>query len=270
MRRVLSADPQWDVRALSHEDVDITAEGSVHALLQDVSPLVVVNCAAYNGVESAETHPGEAFAVNTSAVASLALACRAINCLLVHFSTDYVHDGAIERPYCESDTPCPLNIYGLSKLAGEQAVRLLQPRHCIIRTCGLYGRSRSPRGKLNFVEKILQMAERQESLEVRSDLVCTPTSASELAGTVGQLIERETVGTFNITNAGSCSWYEFARAILEEEGISGHLRAVSISSEGARRPRWSVLSGAKLESIGVRPLSPWRAAVADYLRQRRK
>lgn len=269
LRRVFGARSQWNVRALSHEDIELTDAPAVHTLLRNVQPWAVVNCAAYNGVEAAETNPAAAFAINTSGVASLAHECRALDCLLVHFSTDYVFDGYTDRPYVEADPPAPLNIYGLSKLAGEQAVRLLHPRHCLVRTCGLYGRTRSPNAKLNFVEAILLTAGRGKPLEVRSDLVCTPTSASELAEVVAQLVEREMVGTFNVTNTGWCSWYQFAQEILLQEAISRQVVPVPTAVEGARRPRWSVLSAAKLEASGVRLLSPWQEALADYLRHRK-
>lgn len=239
----------------------------MRALLHEIRPWAVVNCAAFNGVDAAEMNPAAAFALNTSSPAWLAHECRELDSLLVHFSTDYVFDGASDRAYLESDPACPLNIYGLSKFAGEQAVRVLHPRHCLVRTCGLYGHSRNPNAKLNFVEAILQSAARDTRIEVRSDLVCTPTAASEVAEVVGQLIDREVVGVFHVTNSGWCSWYEFAQEILSLAGISREVFPVT-SDTGTRRPHWSVLSSAKLGASGIHPPSDWKDALANYFRQR--
>ncbi len=261
---------QWQVHALSHREIEITDAQAVRKMIQALCPWAILNCTAHNQVDVAEADPIPAFAINSGAVALLANICHETNSLLVHFSTDYIFDGKTNRPYQEDDPPAPLNIYGLSKLAGEQAIRLLHPRHCIIRTCGLYGRYRSPRTKLNFVETLLTKIQNNHPLHVRRDLVCTPTAASELAEVVCQLLEQEAVGTFHATNSGHCSWHEFASEILKCQGLRREIIPMPTPAKNkvAQRPAYSVLNTSKLTATGVRPMSPWQEALAAYLHQR--
>jgi dTDP-4-dehydrorhamnose reductase len=269
LMRVCGARAGWNAKGLSHADLEVTDPRALHAVMESFRPQALINCTAYNQVEAAENDPLPAFATNTAAVANLAQACREMDCLLVHFSSDYVFDGKLDRPYREDDPAHPLSIYGLSKLSGEQAVRVLLPRHCILRTCGIYGHARSPGGKLNFVETILGKARRGEPLMVRDDLVCTPTSAWELADAVGQLLEGEAVGTYHATNAGSCTWLEFSQEILRLAGVTRAVDPLQVSSTPrlAGRPRNSVLATEKLASLGVK-MSSWRVALADYILRR--
>lgn len=260
----------WTVKPFTHQEIDITDAGAVERLIGSERPWAVINCAAYNQVEGAESDPAAAFAINGAAPESLARACRMFDSLLVHFSSDYVFDGCLGRPYTEEDVPAPLNVYGRSKLAGEEAIRLLQPRHLIFRVTGLYGRHRSPRGKPNFVESIITKAKVAGTLAVHSDLVCTPTSARQAAVSVGETLEREAVGTFHLTNAGSCSWFEFAREIVRQSSLPCEIVPVPHSSGAglASRPRYTAMSNAKLHAAGVRPLPAWQAAVSEYIRSR--
>lgn len=259
---------QWQIHALSHREIEITHAQAVRKIIEELHPWTVLNCTAYNQVDAAEDDPILAFTINSGAVALLARICHEVNSLLVHFGTDYVFDGKINHPYQETDPAAPLNIYGLSKLAGEQALRLLHPRHCIIRTCGLYGRYRSPHTKPNFVETILAKIQNNHPLQVRHDLVCTPTSASELAAVVCQLLEREAIGTFHATNSGLCSWYEFASEILKNLKSNRTIIPITAPVERAQRPAYSVLDTSKLTATGIRPMSSWQEALATYLNQR--
>lgn len=217
----------------------------------------------------AESDAAAAFAISSSAPKSLARACRKFDILLVYFSSDYVFDGRLGLPYTEENVPAPLNVYGRSKLAGEEAIRLVQPRHLIFRVTGLYGRHRSPRGKPNFVESIITKATVADSIAVQSDLVCTPTSARQAAVSVGQALEREVSGTFHLTNSGCCSWFEFAREIVRQSSLPCEIvRVPHLSGVGlALRPRYTAMSNAKIHAAGVRPF-PWQAAVSEYLRSR--
>jgi dTDP-4-dehydrorhamnose reductase len=260
---------EWKVRAFSHGDLELCDTAAVRSAVEKLKPGIIINATAWNHVDAAETDPAPAFALNTVAVASLARICREAGALLVHFSTDYVFDGKARHPYEETDLPSPVNLYGLSKLAGEEALRLLAPRHCIVRTCGLYGRFRSRQAKRNFVDAILERAASGQPLQVRIDLTCTPTSASELAGVVFQLLKSGAVGTFHATNRGSCTWHEFACEILHHRGIRREVLplATTPSPHGASRPGWSVLSGVKLVATGISPMSPWQDALRAYLNQ---
>jgi dTDP-4-dehydrorhamnose reductase len=254
--------------------VDLTCSESLHAMFDRVRPDAVINCAAYNFVDRAESEPLEAFAVNAWGVRELAILCQKHNCLLVHFSTDYVFglEQTRCRPWAESDAPGPLSIYGLSKLAGEYLVRSLCPRHLVLRTCGLYGVWGSGGKGGNFVESMLRLAREGKAIRVVDDQICTPSYTVDVAEATVELLTAYRPGLYHVTNDGACSWYEFARTIFELSGVAADLTPISSSAYGAaaRRPAFSVLDGAARRELGFPPLRPWREALAAYLRERRQ
>ena len=233
---------------------------------------MVVNCAAYNLVDRAEADATVAFAVNAWGVRDLAVACRDLGCVLVHFSTDYVFglDATRRTAWAETDAPGPVSVYGLSKLAGEYLVRSLCPRHFVVRTCGLYGVWGSGGKGGNFVETMLRVAGLGKPLRVVADQICTPTYTVDLAEAVAALTATDHYGLYHLTSAGSCSWYEFARTIFELAGVTADLTPITSREFGAvaRRPAYSVLSAAAYEKFGLPPLRPWRDALAAYLGER--
>ncbi len=257
-----------EVVPLSRADADLVQPGAVRELFARLRPDVVVNCAAYNFVDRAESEPEAAFAVNAWAVRELALVCRDLNCLLVHYSTDHVFglDASRSTPWLETDAPGPVSVYGLSKLAGEYLVRALCPRHLVLRTCGLYGHHGSGGKGGNFVETMLKVARQGKPLRVVGDQVCTPSSTVDVALGTAAILEKGAEGLFHLTNEGSCSWFEFAKSIFELSGIEANVTAITSAEFGAaaRRPAYSVLSTAKLRSLGVAPRS-WSEALAEYL-----
>ncbi len=254
--------------------VDLTRPESLPSLFENVRPDVVVNCAAYNFVDRAETEAHEAFAVNAWGVRELARLCRDHDCLLVHFSTDYVFglDQTRRRPWTERDAPGPVSIYGLSKLTGEYLVRSLCPRHLVLRTCGLYGVWGSGGKGGNFVETMLRLANEGKPLRVVDDQVCTPSYTVDVAATAVALLSADRTGLYHVTNAGACSWYEFARALFELTGVQADLTSISSSAYGAaaRRPAYSVLDPAGLRELGLPSLRPWCEALDAYLKERRQ
>ncbi|MBI1914643.1 MAG: dTDP-4-dehydrorhamnose reductase [Planctomycetes bacterium] len=262
-----------EVVPLTRADADLTRRGSLRDLLDGLRPDVVINCAAYNLVDRAEDEPDAAFAVNAWAVRELAVACNERGTVLVHFSTDHVFglDAARRTPYAEDDPPGPVSVYGLSKLSGEYLVRALCPRHFVVRTCGLYGARGSGGKGGNFVETMLRLAGERRSLPVVSDQVCTPTSTVDLASAVVSLLATGTYGLYHVTNAGACSWHEFARMIFELEGIEVDLTAISTAAFGAkaRRPAYSVLGATAYRRLGLPTLRSWQEALAAYLAERR-
>jgi dTDP-4-dehydrorhamnose reductase len=257
-----------EVIPLGRADVDLVKPGAVRQFFEQLRPDVVVNCAAYNFVDKAESEPEVAFAVNTWAVRELALVCRDLKCLLIHYSTDHVFglDAARSTPWQETDAPGPVSVYGLSKLSGEYVIRSICPRHLILRTCGLYGHHGSGGKGGNFVETMLKVARQGKPLRVVGDQVCTPTSTVDLVGLTLGLLKSGAEGLFHVTNDGSCTWYEFAKAIFELARIDAKLTAITSAEFGAaaRRPPYSVLSTAQLRSLGCAP-RPWREALAEYL-----
>jgi dTDP-4-dehydrorhamnose reductase len=260
-----------EVVALTRAEIELTRPDSVQAALKKVRPDVVFNCAAYNQVDRAEAEPEATFAVNTLGVRTLAECCRELGCTLVHFSSDYVFglDVSRQTPYEEDDAPGPLGVYGLSKLAGEYLVRAMVPKHIVIRTCGLYGLWGQGGKGGNFVETMLRVAGQGKSLRVVADQICTPSYTVDVATAAAQLVQRQACGLYHLTNAGSCSWYEFARAIFEIAGVSADLSPIPSAewAAAARRPGYSVLATGRAAAPGI-ALRPWREAVTDYLRER--
>jgi len=252
---------------LTRAQADLTSPASLHAALETLTPQVVINGAAYNFVDRAEGEPEAAFAVNAWGVRHLALVCRKLGAALVHFSSDYVfgldHDRRV--PYEEGDAPGPVSVYGLSKLTGEYLVRSLCPRHLVIRTCGLYGVWGSGGKGGNFVETMLRLAIQGGPLRVVNDQTCTPTYAPDLADAVVRMLARGAAGLYHVTSGGACTWFEFAKAILELSGIKADLRPTTSAEAGrpAERPGYSVLASTKLP-----PLRPWREALPAYLEER--
>jgi dTDP-4-dehydrorhamnose reductase len=223
-------------------------------------------------VDECEDRADMAFAVNALAVRDLARTCRAIGSVLVHFSTDFVFDGEKRSPYLEEDRPGPLSVYAASKLAGEHFIRAYTERAFVIRTCGLFGRAGCLEKGRNFVETMLHLrASGKTSIRVVSDQVVTPTPTSELAVAIARLIRTEAFGLYHMTAEGSCTWFEFARAVFELSGYDPSIVVpVDSASYGskARRPAYSVLENGRMKKIGLTVFSTWRESLAAYLREK--
>jgi dTDP-4-dehydrorhamnose reductase len=258
---------------LTRADIDLAQPDTVAAVLASVKPDVLVNCAAYNFVDQAEAEPSAVMAVNAWGVRSLAAACRDANVKLVHFSTDYVFglDAARREPFTEQDPPGPVSVYGISKLAGEYATLAADTRHLVIRTCGLYGVWGSGGKGGNFVETMLRIAGEGKPLKVVNDQFCTPSYTADVAETTASLIRLDQSGLFHVTNSGSCSWFEFAKAIFEQAGVAADLAPTTSDQfkRPAKRPPYSVLSAARLAAIpAVKAPRGWREGLGVYLVER--
>lgn len=247
------------------ESVDIRDPLSVAALLDDVRPDAVVNCAAWTRVDAAETEAEAAWQVNALGPANLAAACQQRGILLCHLSTDYVFDGMATTPIEEAAEPNPRSTYGRTKLAGEEAVRATLPRHQIVRTAWLYGQD-GP----NFVLTILGLAAERDRLRVVADQEGSPTWTGHLAPAIVRLLEGGVAGTFHLTNSGSTTWHRFAEAIVEEAGLSLPVDPITTTEypTPAPRPRYSVLANHAWLDLGEEPLPPWRDGLRAYLEQR--
>lgn len=260
-----------DAVPLGHADVEIADQAGVTATLDSARPDIVINCAAYNLVDRAEDEPDRALAVNALGPRNLAQWCGQHDRMLVHVSSDYVFGLEKRRtePYGETDTPGPLSVYGLSKLAGECFVRSLCPRHIVVRSCGLYGRA-ATRSKGNFVETMLRLGRERGEVRVVNDQRCTPTFTADLAEALIGLVQTSAYGLYHATNAGSTTWHEFACEIFRAAGLNVTVRPISSTEFGARaqRPEYSVLNCERLVATTGRRMRPWQDALADYLRPR--
>lgn len=259
-----------DVAAFSRVELDLCDFVYTRRMITRIRPEVVINAAAFTRVDDCEAEPERAFWVNTYAARNLAQVCSDLDCTLVHVSTDYVFDGRKTSPYAEDDTPNPLSVYGTSKLAGEFFVRSLVRRHYVIRTSGLYGVAGAGTRRGNFVEKMLRAAEQGQPIRVVDDQVLTPTAARDVARKIVELMPGDRYGVYHVTNAGQCSWFEFARAIFAFAGIAADLEPISSAAFSARapRPQYSVLAHLRLAQLAADDLPSWQDALAEHLRQR--
>lgn len=232
----------------------------------------VVNTAAFHDVPRCEVEPETAFRVNCVAVRDLAAVCSRADVPLVTFSSDYVFDGAKRAPYTEDDRPAPLQIYGMTRLAGEYAARSEAPRHAIvIRTCGLYGASGARSKGGNFVDARVRDGTSGAPLEMSSDQVVSPTSTEDLSRAVLRLVEHpgRAPGVYHLVNEGACTWYELTRAIWDAMGFAAPLVPVDRGGRTGemRRPLYSALANTKAAALGI-VLPPWRDALGRYLAAR--
>ena len=253
--------------AAAREDLDVRDTAAVRDAVRAARPDVVINAAAYNRVDAAETDPEAAFAVNAVGAWNVARAAAEAGALAVHVSTDYVFDGAKGAPYTEDDPPRPLGVYGLSKRAGEMLVLTLGDSALVVRTSGVFARGGSRAKGGSFVDRILDRARRGEPLRVVADQEFSPTYAPDLAEGILGLVEAKARGLYHLTNAGSCTWRDLALAALRASGLDTPIEASPSAGLGApaRRPAYSVLSNAKAARAGLRPLRPWTDALREML-----
>lgn len=241
---------------------DLERPDTLRAVVREVRPAVIVNAAAYTSVDAAESHPELAQAVNAVAPHVLAEEAQRVSALLIHYSTDYVFGGALHRPYTESDEAAPLNVYGRTKLAGDQAVLGSGARCLVLRSGWVYtGQGR------NFVSTIRRLLREGKELRIVSDQTGTPTSADQIAEATKLALAKDAEGLFHVAAHGETTWYEFAREICSLAGSTQRVTPISSEEYGApaRRPAYSVLSSAKFaEQIGPPP-GPWRPELARVM-----
>ncbi len=262
----------WITSSWDRNNLDITDATAVEAVIGAESPDVVVNTAAYNMVDVAEHEPQAAFLVNALAVRNIALACRQADALLIHFSTDYVFDGTSNRPYVESDVPHPLGAYAVSKLAGELYARAYLDRVLIIRTSGVFGLGGLRTARGNFIELMLRLAAENRIIRVVEDHVASPTYAPALAKRTVALADRGITGIVHCGGGRALSWHEYATLIFREAGLKTKLHPTNEMEfrTAARRPRYSALSNAYMESLGIQPMPPLESAIRSYLQLRER
>ncbi|MFA7637800.1 MAG: dTDP-4-dehydrorhamnose reductase [Parvibaculum sp.] len=263
----------FDILALARDELNIADGEAVAQVIATGTPDVVINAAAYTAVDRAESEPEAANAINAAGAGHIAKACAAANIPVLHVSTDYVFDGRGTRPYREDDPIAPQSVYGVSKAAGEEAVRKATAHHIILRTSWVF----SPHGN-NFVKTMLRLAGERDELAVVNDQQGCPSAASDIAEALLTLAERAlrdpdtfSWGTYHFCNRGKTSWHGFACAIMRKAakrgGRSVPVRGIPTTDypTPARRPVWSVLDFGKLErTFGIVP-RPWEEALAEVL-----
>jgi dTDP-4-dehydrorhamnose reductase len=264
--------PGHEIHAPSREELEIGNREVIRQVMAAVAPDVVINTAAFHNVPLCESDVASTFLINCAAVRDLAAACQEAGAKFVTFSSDYVFGGEKRASYLEDDRPQPLQMYGISRVAGEFAALAAAPEQAIIiRTCGLYGASGAQSKGGNFVDKRIQDAGNTTTLEMGCDQVVSPTSTDDLSRAVWKLIAHPGCkpGIYHLANEGECTWYEFTKAIYEIAGLDVTVSPVDRGgmSGDMRRPLYSALANTKAGSLGI-ALPSWRDALERYIREK--
>lgn len=267
---LVKANPGHEIIAPTRAELNLARRDRLGGALREARADWVINTAAFHNVPQCEAEPREAFEINCLAVRDLALACLDAGARLVTISTDYVFGGDKRTPYLETDCPAPLQVYGISKLAGEQAAVAAAPDHVlVVRTCGLYGEASARAKGGNFVDNRVRDLAQGGTREMACEQTVCPTATADLAGAIHALIAVPAVagGVYHLTNDGACTWHAFTQAIYTLLGRSVEVKPVDRGGRtGAmRRPLYSVLANSRARALGI-TLAPWQDALARYLR----
>jgi dTDP-4-dehydrorhamnose reductase len=281
--------PEIDFVFCSSSELDITNLENCQVVFDEFQPQFCINAAAYTAVDKAESEPAKAFDINANGAENLAITCKKFNTILIHISTDFVfdayfsdgiayYDRELRLPLksnlglIETDVPFPSGVYGLTKLQGEQAIQANWEKHFIIRTSWVYSQFGN-----NFMKTMLRLASERESLSVVNDQIGTPTNAVDLAYVLikiivschAELVSASNYGIYNFSNEGQCSWYDFAKEIFHQKGVSIDLKAIPTSAypTPAKRPAYSVLDKTKIKSTFGVEIKEWQTSLATCINQ---
>lgn len=254
--------------ASTHADVDAASFNVLSQLEQYVGVDYIINCIATTNVDGCEDNPQATFVINSGFVVQLAKFCQSHNIVLIHISTDYVFDGLSNKPYTELDQPSPLNVYGLSKYAGEVAVRNFAAKHFILRVSSLFGIAGASGKGGNFVTTMLRLANEKDSWTVIDDQLTCPTHTLDIARAIKALIEQSVkeYGIYNCVSSSSCSWFEFTQEILRQsEHNPEKVKPISYREYKfkALRPQYGIMDVSKLGKYY--PMLDYKVALKEYL-----
>ena len=251
-----------EVQGVSSKEFPLTEPLKMEAYLRKFKPEAVIHCAAYTAVDKAEDEPETCRAVNAEGTRNLARLCKELDAKLIYISTDYVFPGTGEKPYAEDAPTAPVNVYGASKLAGEEAVREILDKYFIVRISWVFGYN----GK-NFIRTMLKLAESHDKLTVVDDQVGSPTYTRDLAVLLAEMVESDKYGTYHATNEGFCSWADLAIETFRQAGAKVEVERVTSDKfpTKAVRPHNSRMSKAALDRAGFQRLPRWQDAVGRYL-----
>lgn len=281
--------PEIDFVFCSSSELNITNLENCQAVFSNYQPQFCINAAAYTAVDKAESEPAKAFDINANGAENLAITCKKFNTILIHISTDFVfdayfsdgiayYDRELRLPLksdfglTETDVPFPSGVYGLTKLQGEQAIQANWEKHFIIRTSWVYSQFGN-----NFMKTMLRLASERDTLSVVSDQIGTPTNAVDLAEVLikiieschAELVSASNYGIYNFSNEGHCSWYDFAKEIFHQKGVSIDLKPIPTSAypTPAKRPAYSVLDKTKIKSTFGVEIKEWQTSLATCINQ---
>ncbi|MGG1514069.1 dTDP-4-dehydrorhamnose reductase [Paenibacillus oryzisoli] len=267
VQEVLSNSTHYQVQAVSRNELDMELTSEVSSYLNKQNFDVLINCTSYHKTDECEDNPLKTYLINSVSVAELAKFCYANDKLLFHISTDYVFSGRSNVFYTEEDATRPVNVYGISKAAGEQAIEAYHDRFFILRVSSLFGKAGASGKGGNFVETMIRLAREGKPLKVVSDQYMSPTHTLDIAKAIKSFLDKDVreYGIYHCSGDGSCSWYEFTIEIFRQLNLNVNLTAVSSSEfvTKAKRPANSVLSNEKISKIHQMPL--WPDALREYL-----
>lgn len=251
-----------EIAELTHKNIDINNFDDSFKILKLISPDIIINTAAYHNVELCEKYPDLAFNINSLGARNLSLICNDLKCKLVHISTDYVFDGNKSQPYTENDATNPLNVYGNSKLSGEIFIKTICQNYLILRVSGLYGKNKCrAKNGLNFVQKMLELSQKKDIIEITANEFITPTYTLNLAKQIKRLLYLE--GLYHCAPLGECSWFDFAKEIFQLKNINISVNPIEAKSN--LRPKYSVLDKNFLIKQNLFILPDWKQCLKTYL-----
>lgn len=252
-----------DAISLSHSDLDICDYSEVQRILDDLQPDIIINCASYHNLSACELNPEAAFQVNALAVRNLAQYCQNNKVLLVHFSTNYVFNG--DHYVGEEEAVDPINVYGVSKVAGEFFVKHICKKYLLIRTAGLFGIAGNSSKGGNFIDRMIEKAGKGETIQMVNDQILSPTYTLDLAQKVYELIKKKKYGLYHITNSGECSWYQFTKQIFKFLKMKIDVKPIKTSPNPPHRPKLGFMYNDRLINNNLGTLPYWDDALKRYL-----
>ncbi len=266
LQKIAGDDPQFDFTFVGREELDLARSQSITTFFADKKFDAIINCAAYTAVDKAESEPDLADQINHLAVKQLAHIAKKMDAMLIHISTDYVFDGTNHKPYVETDPTNPQNVYGHTKLKGEQAMQTINPKGAIIRTSWVYSEFGN-----NFVKTMLRLGPERDSLNVIFDQIGSPTYATDLAEACLAVIasRNSDVAIYHYSNEGVCSWYDFAKAIFQIANINCQVNPIETKDypTAAKRPHYSLMNKTKIKQSAQINIPCWRTSLEKILQK---
>ena len=249
---------------VDREEMDLMNNEAIHTFIMTLKPEAIIHCAAYTAVDKAEEEVEICYQVNAESTKVIAECAKELDIKLIYISTDYVFDGTKEGEYVETDIPNPINVYGASKLKGEQYVQGLLEKYYIVRISWVFGVNGN-----NFIKTMRRLGSERDELNIINDQVGSPTYTADLAPLLVDMMEAEKYGIYHVTNEGFCSWYEFANEIFKQSKINVNIYPITTDQypTAAKRPMNSRMSKAKLAENGFNSLSNWKQALICYMQE---
>lgn len=248
---------------VDRDEMDLMDNEAIRTFIMNLKPEAIIHCAAYTAVDKAEEEVETCYQINAEAVKVISECAKELDVKLIYISTDYVFDGTKEGEYVETDLPNPINVYGASKLKGEEYVQTLLEKYYIVRISWVFGVNGN-----NFIKTMRRLGSERDELNIINDQVGSPTYTADLARLLVDMMETDKYGIYHATNEETCSWYEFANEIFKQSGIEVKTNPITTDQypTAAKRPMNSRMSKAKLKANGFNLLPTWQEALAHYLK----